>query len=78
MRILKKEKGWCDFWEIHLAFPWAGKRQRSVDIFDLAEGTEYGFALQTECTFLREPEIYWQFRMSILGFGVGVYRQCSY
>jgi hypothetical protein len=78
MILHKKEKNWCDNREVHIFFPWAGRRRKCVDIMESVEGTEYGFKLQTECTLFREPEIYWQFRLRILGFGIGIFRQYSY
>jgi len=75
MRLYRKEKQWHDFWEIHINFPWMGKRfAPKHSLF----GLEYGFSFPTKCCLYVEDEYYWTFSLRILGFGVTIIRQNGY
>ena len=75
MRLYRKEKQWHDFWEIHINFPWAGKRfAPECSLF----GLEYGFSFPTKCCLYVEDEYYWAFTLRILGFGGTIVRQNGY
>jgi len=69
MKIYRKEKHWDDYWEIHINFPWVGKRRHC----------EYGFSFPTQCYLNKEDEdYYWSFTLKILGFGATIIRQNGY
>lgn len=80
MILYKREKDWYDYWRFNLFFPWAGKQERrNYHSFDcVEEGAEYGFKLPTQCILAYEKDIFWEFRLRLLGFGFGVTRQWSY
>ena len=76
MRLYRKEKQWHDFWELHINFPWVGKRFAPTGI-ELS-GLEYGFSFPTECCLYAENGNYWTFTLRILGFGTTIVRQNGY
>jgi hypothetical protein len=78
MRLYRKEKGLCDYWEVHINFPWVGKRKQYVDIVGVVEGTEYGLSFPTKCCLHKEDEFFWFFTLRILGFGMTITRQNGY
>ena len=73
MRLYRKEKHWDDYWEIHINFPWIGKRFRPF-----AFGLEYGFSFPTKCCLYTEDDNYWYVTLRILGFGTTITRQNGY
>ena len=75
MRIYRKEKHWSDYWEVHMTFPWIGKRNKFLEEF---AALEYGFSFPTECFLHKEDEHYWFFTLRILGFGTTIVRQNGY
>jgi hypothetical protein len=77
MRLYRKEKHWSNYLEVHLNFPWVGKRNKFAD-FTGKDVAEYGFSFPTECFLHREDEFYWYFTLRILGFGTTITRQKGY
>jgi len=73
MKLYRKEKHWSDYWEIHINFPWMGKRFAPLGV-----GLEYGFSFPTKCCLYVEDEFYWAFTLRILGFGTTIVRQNGY
>jgi hypothetical protein len=78
MRLYRKEKQWHDFWEIHINFPWMGKRFAPHPPHHALGGLEYGFSFPTKCCLYIEDEYYWTFSLRILGLGVTTIRQNGY
>ena len=81
MRLYRKEKQWHDYWEVHLNFPWVGKRPKKAEdaqFFHNLFGLEYGFSFPTKCCLYVEDEYYWTFSLRILGLGVTMIRQNGY
>ena len=76
MRLYRKEKHWSDYWEVHINFPWIGKRNKLGPWEET--GLEYGLSLPTECRLYVEDEHYWFFTLRILGFGMTITRQNGY
>lgn len=77
MILYKKEKHWSDYWEVHINFPWVGKRKKVAD-FTGKDAKEYGFSFPTKSYLYREDDIFWLFTLKILGFGVTIVRQNGY
>jgi hypothetical protein len=76
MRLYRKEKSWYDYWEVHINFPWIGRRNKlGTWKFD---ALEYGFSFPTECFLHKEDEHYWFFTLKFLGFGITIIRQNGY
>ena len=78
MKILSKERKWWDYWELHLNFPWVGKQPISDGIFTVENATQYGVKMPTCCILIKEPDIYWKFRLNFFGFGFTIIRQNGY
>jgi hypothetical protein len=76
MRLYRKEKDWSDYWEIHINFPWIGKRNKLGTWED--DAAEYGFSFPTQCYLHKEDEHYWYVTLRILGFGMTIIRQKGY
>lgn len=80
MVVYSRERDWFDILEVHLHIPFIGIRKRTHNPFSVNRvyGTEYGFKLQNECTFFREKNLYWQFKLKFFGFGFEIFRQYNY
>ena len=76
MKLYRKEKHWSDYWEIHINFPWIGKRNKLSWVE--YDALEYGFSFPTKCCLYTEDDNYWAFTLRILGFGTTILRQNGY
>jgi len=76
MKLYRKEKHWSDYWEVHINFPWVGKRNKLGTW--MHDASEYGFSFPTKCCLHIEDDNYWTFSLRILGFGITMIRQNGY
>jgi hypothetical protein len=79
MRLYRKEKNWSNYWEVHINFPWVGRKKKLGwhPDFD-TPNYGYGFSFPTKCFLHKEDDNYWWFTLQFLGFGITITRQNGY
>lgn len=79
MKIYSKENGICDFFDVHIHFPFiAWVRKFTSDSLDEMDNTKrLTISLHTGIVFEKSCN-HWHFSLKILGFGVSVTRQFDF